>query len=92
MHHANSHKVGLVFGGLMAIWHAAWAILVMLGLAKQFMDWIFQLHFMSFQYNIEPFSFGNALMLVIVTGIIGYLMGYVLAWLWNWAHKTAHGQ
>lgn len=74
----------------MAIVHAVWSLMVLVGLAKSFMDWIFNLHFMSFQYSINPFSFGNAVMLVIVTGIIGYLMGWVLGWLWNIAHRASH--
>ena len=90
MNQVHSHKVGLVFGGLLAIWHAIWALMVLIGIAKPFLDWIFGLHFLNIQYGINPFAFGNALMLVVVTGIIGYLMGYVLGWLWNLAHRTAH--
>lgn len=90
MNKVNANKVGLVVGGLMAIVHAVWSLMVLVGLAKPFMDWIFTLHFMSFQYSINPFSFGNAVMLVIVTGIIGYLMGWVLGWLWNIAHRASH--
>lgn len=78
-------------GGLFAILHALWAILVAVGIAKPMMDWIFSLHFMSFQYAITPFSFGTAIMLVIVTAVIGYVMGLVLGWLWNAAHRSAHG-
>ncbi len=92
MNQLHAHKVGLAFGGLLAVWHAIWALMVLAGVAKQFMDWILNLHFLNFQYDINPFSFGNALMLVIVTAVIGYLLGYVFAWLWNLAHKTAHGQ
>jgi len=90
MNQLNSHKVGLAFGGMLAVWHAIWALMVYAGMAKAFMDWIFNLHFLNFQYSINSFDFGTALMLVIVTGIIGYLMGYIFAWLWNLAHGTAH--
>ncbi|MHB8870944.1 MAG: hypothetical protein ACYC5G_00580 [Candidatus Doudnabacteria bacterium] len=92
MYEVNSNKVGLVVGGLFAILHAVWALMVLVNLAKPFMDWIFSLHFMSFQYSINQFSFGNALLLVIVTAVIGYIIGYVFGWLWNLAHKTAHNQ
>lgn len=92
MNRVQSHKVGLVFGGLMMVFHACWSLMVLMGIAKPFMDWILSLHFMTFQYSINDFSIGSALMLVIVTGIIGYLMGWVLGWLWNWAHKTSHSQ
>lgn len=91
MNQINAHKVGLVFGGMLAIWHAIWSALVFMGLAKPFLDWILGLHFLGFQYNIHPFDFVNALTLVIVTGIIGYIMGYICSWLWNLAHRTARG-
>ena len=91
MNTINSHKIGLVFAGLMAIWHAMWSIMVLVGFAKPFMDFILGLHFMTFQYNINPFNLLNALMLIIVTGIIGYIMGYIFGWLWNMAHRASHG-
>ena len=84
----SANKVGLVFGGLLAIVHAIWALMVLLGLAKVLLDFIFGLHFIDLQYSVNPFSVGNALMLIIVTGVIGYLMGYVLGWLWNFAHRA----
>lgn len=90
MNQLNSHKVALAFAGMFAVIHAVWALMVYVGMAKGFMDWIFGLHFLSFQYSINTFDFGNALMLVIVTGVIGYIAGYVFAWLWNLAHGTAH--
>ncbi len=92
MHNLNSHKVGLALGGLLGLVHLVWALMVLVNLAKPFMDWIFGLHFMNFQYSIAQFSFGNALLLVIVTAVIGYLMGYVFAWLWNIAHSSAHNE
>ncbi|MEK7075405.1 MAG: hypothetical protein AAB948_01225 [Patescibacteria group bacterium] len=92
MYEVNCNKTGFVFGGLFAIFHAVWALMVLANLAKPFMDWIFGLHFISFQYSITPFSLGSALMLIIATAVIGYLIGYVFGWLWNLAHKTAHNQ
>lgn len=92
MNKVNNHKIGMVFGGLMAIWHAIWSVLVLVGVAKMFMDWILNLHFMTFQYSINSFSLGTALMLVVVTGAIGYVMGYICGWLWNVAHRASHVQ
>ncbi len=91
MNRVDAHKAGLALGGMLAILHAVWSLMVLVNVAKPFMDWILNLHFMTFQYSINPFSFGSALLLVIVTGIIGYLMGYVLGWLWNAAHRASHG-
>lgn len=91
MNKVNAHKVGLAFGGLLGIWHTAWVLMVFTGMAKGFMDWIFSLHFLNFQFSIAPFSFGNAIMLIIVTSIFGYILGGVFGWLWNFAHSTSHG-
>ena len=90
MNQVRAHNVGLVFGGLLAIWHAIWATMVLVGMAKPFLDWIFGLHFLDFQYGINPFSLSNALMLVVGTGVIGYIFGYILGWLWNLVHSKAH--
>ncbi len=92
MHQVHAHKVGMVIGGLLAIWHAVWALMVFGGVAKSFLDWILGLHFLNFQYDIDPFSLGTAVTLVIATGVIGYLIGYVCGWLWNRVHSAAHGR
>lgn len=90
MNAVHSHKVGLTVGGMLAIWHALWAIMVLLGVAQPFMQWILGLHFITIQFSINAFSLGTALTLVVVTGIIGYIVGYILGELWNLAHKQAH--
>ncbi len=92
MNQVSANKVGLVFGGTLAIWHAIWSLMVLAGVAKPFLDWILDLHFLSFEYSINPFAFLKALTLIIATGVIGYIMGYICGWLWNLAHRTAHGQ
>lgn len=91
MNQISAHKLGLVLGGFFGIVHAVWALMVLGGMAKPFMDWIFGLHFMSFQYEMDPFSWGNALLLVVITAIIGYVVGYVFGWLWNLAHRASRG-
>lgn len=92
MNQVNKNKLGLVVGGASAIMHAVWAAMVFAKVAKPFTGWILGLHFMTFQYSINPFVLTKALMLVVATGIIGYLVGWVSGWLWNLAHRTAHGQ
>lgn len=90
MNKINSHKVGLVLGGFFALFHAVWALMVFMDVAKPFMDWIFGLHFMNFQYTISRFDFGNAFLLVIVAGVVGYVFGYVFGYIWNSVHRMAH--
>ena len=92
MQQVKPHNTGLVFGGVLALWHLAWSLLVMLGLAKPLLDFIMALHFLNVQYSINPFSLGNAILLVVVTGIIGYVVGFVVGWLWNAVHKSLKAQ
>ncbi len=92
MEQVNSHKIGLVVGGTVAIVHVVWSLLVLLGMAKLYLDWIFGLHFLNIQYSINPFDILNALILVIVTGVIGYIVGYIFGWVWNLAHRTSHNR
>ncbi len=82
------HKTGLVLGGLFGIAHAAWAVAVLVGIAEPFLNWIFGLHFLNFPFTVDPFSFWNAAMLVVVTFIVGYVLGCVFGWLWNMACRA----
>lgn len=66
MNSVGSHKVGLVFGGMFAIIHAVWALMVFMGITKLYLDWIFGLHFLNIQYSINSFDFWKALILVVV--------------------------
>ena len=83
----NKNKTGLVLGASLGLFHFGWAILVALGLAQGFLNWIFGLHFIIPPYAIAPFELGQAVILVVVTWIIGYIMGWVMAALWNKLHK-----
>ncbi len=83
MQKVQVHKVGLVFGAFFGIVHLIWSLMIALGLAQGFMDFIFKLHMITPVYVIAPFSMTAALTLIIVTAIIGYIFGCVAAWLWN---------
>lgn len=89
MNTLNKNKSGLVFGGLLGLWHLAWVILVLLDLAQHAINWIFRLHFITPPYTINEFNLGTAIMLIVVTSILGYIFGWLMAWLWNWLHKPA---
>jgi len=83
----NCNKTGLALGLLFGILHLGWAILVLLGLAKPLMDWILGLHFLSIEYRLLGFDWIIAILLVLVTFVIGYIAGCVFALIWNWVHK-----
>lgn len=83
----NKNETGLALGGLIALVHLAWSLMVMFGWAKMWMDFIFGLHFLNNPFVLNSFSWGTALMLVIITGIVGYILGWIFAWVWNMLHK-----
>lgn len=83
MQKVEIHKVGLVFGSLLGLLHAFWSLLVAVSWAQVPLDFIFGLHMIEPVFRVSDFNFTTALMLVVVTAIIGYIFGSVAAFLWN---------
>jgi hypothetical protein len=79
----NACKTGLVFGTLFGAWHAIWAAFVALGWAQAIVNFVFWMYMIKPVYVISPFNFWIALILVPVTGAIGYVGGFILAAQWN---------
>ena len=84
---ANPNKIGLVIGALLGGWHLLWSLLVAIGWAQPFIDFIFWAHMIRPIYMIKPFDAIAAGTLIVVTGGMGYVMGYVGAVLWNKLHR-----
>lgn len=80
-------SLGSVLGAFMASVHALWSLMVIIGLAQGFLDWIYSLHFLNNPYKVTAFNLGKALILLVVTYLCGYLMGWFLQKLWEKKQK-----
>lgn len=83
----NKNKTGLVLGILFAICHLLWSLAVLAGVAQKFLTWIFSMHMLNNVFTVTSFNAVNALVLLVVTFITGYVTGWVFALLWNWIAK-----
>lgn len=83
----SPHKTGLVLGAFLGGWHLLWSLLVVLGWAQPFIDFIFWIHFIEPVYVVGTFSAGIALILIVVTAGIGYAVGCICGVLWNRIHR-----
>lgn len=81
-------QVALVVGSFVAAWHVVWALLIVLGWAQGWIDFIFGLHMVNNPPVVAPFNLGTAVTLIIITFIVGYIGGWVFAMLWNRLHKV----
>ena len=79
----NPIRIGFVLGLFLALFHAAWAVLVAAAMAQPLMDFIFWAHFITPPYHIEPFAMGRAAALVTFVFAVGMACGAVGGWLWN---------
>ena len=85
----NRHKLGLLLGTFLGLWHFAWSWLVLSGMAQSLVNWLFRLHFIQPPYTISPFNLGVAVALIVITSVTGYLSGWVLGAIWNWLSADA---
>jgi hypothetical protein len=80
-------RAGLILAVLLGGWHLMWSLLVAVGWAQLLINFIFWIHFIKPIYVIEPFNIGTALLLIVVTSTIGYVVGWGFGVLWNKLHK-----
>ena len=84
----NARKAGLVLSAVFGGWHLCWSLLVALGWAQPVINFVFWMHFIKPIYVIEPFEFVRAVILIAVTGGVGFVIGWVFALIWNALHKV----
>ena len=85
----NKNKTGLVLGYFFALLHLIWAILVAL-IPVQLqtgINWVFKLHGLEPVWTITSMTWLNAIMLVIMTFVSGYIIGWAFAWIHDLGHK-----
>ncbi len=83
----NPFTVGLYTGLLIGFCHLVWVILVAFGLAQVWMDFIFSLHFLNNPFQVGVFNMTTAVILVIMTFVVGYGFGWVATRVWNRMQK-----
>lgn len=77
----------MAVGLFVSLMHAVWMLMIYLGVAQVYMNWIFGLHLLTNPFRVMPFNMGTAFMLIVVTFVVGYLMGWVFVFIWNRLHK-----
>lgn len=83
----NKNKTGLTFAFLTSSFHLMWTILVALGVAQVFLDFIFNIHMLNVSVTVMPFNIIKAATLIIATFVIGYIFGWLMAYFWNKCFK-----
>ena len=83
----DPQKTGLVLGSFAALVHVAWSLLIIMGLAQWWMDWVLSLHFLNNPYTVASFDFITAFTLVVLAGVMGFVVGFVFATIWNYWQK-----
>lgn len=86
-HHIDPAKTAFTLGAFIGGFHLVWSILVALGWAQVFMDFIFWAHMIDLSFVVKPFDLTAAAMLVVVTWALGCVFGYILAHIWNRMHR-----
>lgn len=79
----DHHLVGLALGSVFGLLHLSWLVLVELKWAKPLVDWILDLHHISFQYSIADLNISKAVLLVVVTFVFGYILGLIFSEIWT---------
>ena len=81
-------KAGITLAALIGGWHLCWALLVAFGWAQPLIDFIFWMHFIKPVYVVGPFNLGIAIILIVVTSIVGFIVAFVFSVLWNRLHLS----
>ena len=82
-------QTSLIAGLCLSSLHLSWIVLILLGWAQPLMDFIFKLHMLNSPFQVQPFSIGLAVSLVIITFVIGAFYGLVFVLIKNLMAKCS---
>lgn len=83
MNHINPHKSGLVLGVAVGALHLLWSFFILVGWAQPLVNFIFWAHMIVPPFQTAPFVWTTAIILIVVTTVIGYIVGRILGMIWN---------
>ncbi len=89
-HHIDPTNTALTVGAFAGGLHLVWSILIALGWAQGLVNFILWAHMVSLPYVVKEFDFSAAIILVVVTTLVGGVFGYVFARIWNKMHGGMH--
>lgn len=84
----NPIKSGLAVAALYGLWHFLWSVCVATGVAQWLINFVFWLHFLNSPFTVAAFHWSTALLLILVTSVIGFFLGFAFALVWNWLYRT----
>lgn len=82
----NKNQVGLTIGIFAAVCHLVWTVAVAIGIQKA-VDWILLLHSIKLDIVLTSVVILNAVILIVLAFIGGYIFGWVFAAIYNWTGK-----
>lgn len=83
----NPRHSGTAFSIFFGGFHLLWTVLVAVGAAQTFADFVSSTHFIAPTLRVLPFQLSRALGLVAVTTATGFFFGWVFGHIWNWVGK-----
>jgi len=83
----NVKKVGLTVGVFAGVMHLVWSVLIALGWAQGYLDFVLGMHSLSNPYVVDSFDIGRAVGLIVLTCVLGYIVGSIFAAIFNKLHK-----
>lgn len=79
-----------LMGGLfLSLVHLLWLLCIAVSQKgmQWFVDWIMELHHLQTKITVLPFSLGKAVILVVLTFVVGYALGWLVGGLHYWLKK-----